>query len=242
MSTRELNQRLWSTYDWRFGGEEWSAAFGTTEQLWRGTLLPRIEGYLGDVRALEIGAGHGRISHFLRDRCRTLVVADMVASCVDACRARFAGDDRIAYLVNDGASLPGLADGSIDFALSFDSLVHADLATITAYLGELERVLAPDGVAVIHHSNMAAVLAQPVAGWSSHMRAGDVSAAAVASATAERPTLECSAQELIAWGPAPALTDCFTTLRRTPTPSRSPSVRETPDFFHRAKELASPCP
>jgi SAM-dependent methyltransferase len=239
VSSREQNRQLWSTYDWRFGGEEWSARFGTTANLWHATLLPRIGGYLGDVRAIEIGAGHGRLSRYLKEACRSLVLADMVASCVDACRVRFADDARVGYLVNDGASLAGVADASIDFAFSFDSLVHADLATVAAYLVELERVLSPRGVAVLHHSNMAAVLALPAQGWSTHMRAADVSAAAVAAAAAERPSLECSGQELLAWGPPPALTDCISTFRKTTAPSRSVRRRETPDFFHTASQLAS---
>ena len=45
-------------------------------------------------------------------------------------------------------------DGSVDFAFSFDSLVHAEADVLGAYLGELARKLKPDGVGFIHHSNI----------------------------------------------------------------------------------------
>ena len=47
-------------------------------------------------------------------------------------------------------------DESIDFAFSADSLVHADLDVIAAYLSELARTLRPNGVGFIHHSNLGA--------------------------------------------------------------------------------------
>ena len=49
-----------------------------------------------------------------------------------------------------------VADRSVDFAFSFDSLVHADAEVLDAYAAELARTLAPDGVAFIHHSNLGA--------------------------------------------------------------------------------------
>ena len=55
--------------------------------------------------------------------------------------------------MNDGRSLDMIEDGSVDFAFSFDSLVHADAEVIAGYLRELERKLAPEGVGFVHHSN-----------------------------------------------------------------------------------------
>ena len=46
-----------------------------------------------------------------------------------------------------------IEDGSVDFAFSFDSLVHADAEVVTGYLRELERTLASEGVGFVHHSN-----------------------------------------------------------------------------------------
>jgi len=47
-------------------------------------------------------------------------------------------------------------DGIVDFAFSFDSLVHADADILEAYLEQLARKLTHDGVGFVHHSNMGA--------------------------------------------------------------------------------------
>jgi hypothetical protein len=43
----------------------------------------------------------------------------------------------------------------VDFVFTFDSLVHAEINDIEAYLSELSRKLSQDGVAFVHHSNLA---------------------------------------------------------------------------------------
>jgi hypothetical protein len=45
-----------------------------------------------------------------------------------------------------------IADGSIDLAFSFDSLVHAEADVLSFYLAQLATKLRSDGVAFIHHS------------------------------------------------------------------------------------------
>ncbi len=47
-----------------------------------------------------------------------------------------------------------VADGSIDFVFSFDSLVHAEEDVIRSYLDQLGQKLRPDGVGFLHHSNL----------------------------------------------------------------------------------------
>jgi Methyltransferase domain len=122
-----------------------------------------------------------------------------------------------------------LAERSIDFAFSFDSLVHAELPELDSYLREFARVLAPDGVAFLHHSNLASLgppgLARRVLpdrlctglmsrgiirsdGW----RAYSVSAENLRQA-ADRAGVPCIRQELVNWG-CDRLIDCFSTVTR----------------------------
>lgn len=54
-----------------------------------------------------------------------------------------------------------MGDGAVDLAFSFDSLVHVEIDVIEGYLTELARVLVPDGVAILHHSNLAAERLKP---------------------------------------------------------------------------------
>jgi SAM-dependent methyltransferase len=90
---------------------------------------------------------------YLKDLCRRLTVVDLSPVCIENCRKRFADCSQIAYAVNDGKSLAMIPDRSLDFAFSFDSLVHAEADVLEAYVGELAKKLKPNGVALVHHSN-----------------------------------------------------------------------------------------
>ena len=93
---------------------------------WYGTLLPRIHRYLPTETILEIAPGFGRWTDFLKDHCRKPIVVDLSQKCIEACRERFKACSHIAYFVNDGQSLGMIEDHAVDFAFSFDSLVHAE--------------------------------------------------------------------------------------------------------------------
>jgi SAM-dependent methyltransferase len=151
----DFNLETWDrTYDWSGLGDEWSAAWGSPARQWHWTLRPRLSRYLPAGSILEIGPGYGRWSQFLLAECRELVLVDLSASCIEACRERFADSSHVRYVVNDGTSLAALADDSIDLAFSFDSLVHAELDALDGYLAGLATKLKPGGTAVLHHSNL----------------------------------------------------------------------------------------
>lgn len=152
----QLRTVFQDTWDWSTHGEEWSASWGGTPVLWFGTLLPRLHAYLPARTVLEIAPGHGRWSQYLVDLCERLVLVDLAPGRVEHCRTRFAGRDHVSCHVNDGRSLPMVADRSVDLAFSWDSLVHADADIVDAYVAELARVLTDDGVVVLHHSNVGA--------------------------------------------------------------------------------------
>src|SRR5436190_1772119 len=122
--------------------------------MWYGALLPRIHRFLPTTTVLEIAPGYGRWTQFLKDHCERLILVDLAENSIAHCRRRFAGSSQIEYHVNDGRSLAMIADESIDFAFSFDSLVHVESDVTEAYLRQLRRKLRPDGVGFIHHSNL----------------------------------------------------------------------------------------
>jgi ubiquinone/menaquinone biosynthesis C-methylase UbiE len=117
-------------------------------------ILPRIRTFLPANTILEIAPGYGRWTQFLQPEAQHLIVVDLSESCIEACKGRFAEAGNVSYHVNDGKSLAMVDDESVDFAFSFDSLVHADLDVLKAYLAELSKKLSPDGVAFLHHSNI----------------------------------------------------------------------------------------
>jgi SAM-dependent methyltransferase len=148
---------------------------------------------------VEIAPGYGRWTQFLRHYCEEFVGIDLSRTCVAACRKRFRSDRRLAFYANDGRSLSAVGDGAAEFVFSFDSLVHVEHDVMEHYVAELARVLSPDGVAFLHHSNMAAYPAEEVGPRIPHWRSGSVSSQTVSDA-ASRMGLSCFKQELIQWG------------------------------------------
>jgi SAM-dependent methyltransferase len=255
----EVDQNLenWSSeWDWSNQGDEWSAWWGGTAALWHGALLPRIHAFVPASRILEIAPGYGRWTQYLKDIGKQLVIVDLTPGCIEHCRRRFASASNIEYHVNDGRSLDMVEDGSIDFAFSFDSLVHAESDVLGAYLDQLSRKLGPDGVGFVHHSNIGAYgpltkLARRVPGrtvgplvrrgalinivaW----RAESVTAESVARQCAEAG-LACVSQEKINWESGRYLIDAITVFtRRGSRWDREREVIRNPFFTDEARRMA----
>jgi SAM-dependent methyltransferase len=245
---------------WTAAGDEWSGAWGGTDPLWWGTLMPRIHSWVPTGTILELGPGHGRWSQYLKDLCGELILVDVAAHCIDACRQRFSGAPNIAYHVGDGSSLPMVADRSVDFAFSFDSLVHAEADVMDAYAAELARTLKPDGVGFLHHSNMgeyrrAARLARrlpdPVrrrlvirgAVVNTYAWRAESATAARFAAACERAGLELVGQELIPWEYGRQLTDVISLVTpRGSSWSRPRVTVRNPRFMDEARAAARRAP
>jgi SAM-dependent methyltransferase len=216
MASIEENRQIWNTtYDWPQAGDEWSAHWGSPRAQWEGCILPRIFPFLKG-RILEIAPGYGRFTQFLQIRCASLIGIDLAQSCVEHCKKRFGDYGNLEFKVNDGITLPMLDDASIDFAFSFDSLVHADADTVSSYVSELARVLKPGGVGFIHHSNLGSFLFwRMVKRRLFHWRAPSMSAYKMRE-FAERSGMSCLQQELIPWGKGSRLIDCMSTIINRP--------------------------
>ena len=111
-------------------------------------------------------------TQYLKEVCDELVVVDLADRCIDACKERFRAESHIRYHVNDGQSLDAIADGSIDFVFSYDSLVHAESDVLRAYLSQLGRKLAPDGAGFFHHSNLGSFRDPATGEFASRIRTG----------------------------------------------------------------------
>ena len=136
----ETNKAVWGNdYAWPQQGDEWSAPWGSATTQWHCVILPRIRTFLPAKTVLEIAPGYGRWTQFLQPEAQHLIVVDLSESCIEACRSRFAEATNISYHVNDGRTLAMVAEESVDFAFSFDSLVHVDLEVLRGYLTELSR-------------------------------------------------------------------------------------------------------
>jgi SAM-dependent methyltransferase len=232
--------------------------WGGAETHWYATILPRIHRFLPAPRILEIAPGYGRWTRFLIDYADEYIGIDLNPECVSACEARFAGVGHAKFVTNDGRSLAAVADDSMDFVFTFDSLVHAEINDIEAYLSELSRTLSQDGVAFVHHSNLgehrvslkvARLLAAPAAksrlandifrrlrliSWE-HWRAPSVTAQKVSNLCAVHG-LVCIGQEIIDWGhDTRVMIDCFSLLTRPGSKWQSPNiVVRNPHFMREA--------
>jgi len=224
-------------YDWGLRGDAWSGPWGGAKAQWYGSIFPRIHRFLPASAVLEIAPGFGRWTEFLLEQCDTLIAVDVASKCIDACRERFADYPQARFETNDGESLPMVDDGSIDFAFSFDSLVHVESDVLAGYLTELARTLKPDGVAFLHHSNYGsyqrsahafaplqttldrlptmarAGLMRTGVYRGAHWRAPSVSASRFAELS-EAAGLHCAGQELVNWEGGVVLLDSMSVVTR----------------------------
>jgi len=150
----EWNRTKWNDdHPWPESGDEWSAGWGGPRAQWYGTLYPRIARWLPAGKVLEIAPGFGRWTQFLLRQTDEYYGVDLSPRCIQRCRQRFLAYDRAHFIQNDGRSLDMVPDDAIDFAFSFDSLVHVELDVLAPYCEQIVRKLSGGGVAFIHHSN-----------------------------------------------------------------------------------------
>ena len=258
MPSIDDNQRVWGReYNWSGAGDEWSRMWGGTQALWWGSLYPRINRFIPTGTILEIAPGYGRFTQFLRGCCEQLIIVDLAQNCIDACKARFTHSHNISYHLNDGRSLAMIPDGSLDFVFSFDSLVHAEVDILAAYLCQLRHKLKNDGVGFIHHSNigeyvnqLAVARAMPAMVRKYACQFGlfvPASTFRAESVTAARFRELCDdaglylySQEIINWAAhAPRfLTDCISVFGRASLIGQ-PKVMRNRQFLHEAKLVRS---
>ncbi len=174
------NLEKWDrTFPWSKHGDEWDrqAAFcGIPYSEWkesmvRHLLAPNIR---KNSHVLEIAPGHGRWTEYLVELAGHVTVVELSATCLDYCRHRFYNCRNIDYVLTTGDRLPQSAANQIDFVWSYDSFVHMDRTVISAYLGEIRRVLKIGGTAIIYHSNVddpANHVQDTAPGWQSAMSA-----------------------------------------------------------------------
>jgi SAM-dependent methyltransferase len=240
MPAVEENSRLWNGgYDWTQRGDEWSDSWGGVPYQWAVTVLPRIQAFVPTGTILEIAPGYGRWTAYLKDLCDRLVIVDLSDECIRHCADRFASAANIEGWVNDGKSLEMVVDGSVDFAVSLDSLVHVEADVIHAYLSQLATKLTRHGVGLLHHSNVGAYPRGVAAERNTHWRGTSMSAS-IFEAMAREVGLTCISQERLAWGcGGDFLNDCISVFTRPGSRfDRANVVVDNPTFSEREITLA----
>jgi SAM-dependent methyltransferase len=212
------NSTYWAgVYNWQTAGEEWSITWGGSEPQWFGSLYPRLRRFIPAGAILEIAPGFGRWTKFLLPACQDYVGVDLSEECIAACRSTFSNIAYARFIQNNGLSLADAPDGHFDFVFSFDSLVHVESDVMGSYVPQILQKLTPDGVAFIHHSNLAALgpgVENP------HLRGESVSAEVVADMVRQAGG-KILVQERVNWGNSD-VNDCLTLLARHEHPDIAP--------------------
>jgi SAM-dependent methyltransferase len=241
MPTVDENLKQWADYEWTADGHEWTIGYGGTDAAWENVVLPRIRGFLPADRILEIAPGFGVWTERLRPFAKSMTLVDLTPRCIEHCRAKF-GEQVMTYVVNDGRSLDGVQDDSVDFVFSWHSLVHAEQDVMRDYVVQLGKKLRVGGAGVIHHSNFGAYV-DPKTGEAAlpntHWRGATMTADLFQQFCGEAG-LHCVCQELVPWG-YPHLTDVFSAfVREPPGVARDAAFRiENPHFWDMVRMQAN---
>ena len=126
-----------------------------------------IEPYVrAGQNVVEIGAGGGRFTQFLLP-AKHITIVDLNTAVFEYLRRRFAGlQEKFAYYQTSGYEIAAVPDESIDLVFTFDCFVHVEPEGILAYLQEIERILKPDGRAVVHYGDINKEIARENNGFS----------------------------------------------------------------------------
>jgi SAM-dependent methyltransferase len=102
---------------------------------------------------LDIGCGLGRLTRALATRAHRVIGLDVSKEMIDRARELNAQLDNVEWVLGDGESLAGIADGSVDGVISHVVFQHLPDPRITlGYVREMGRVLRPGGWAAFQVS------------------------------------------------------------------------------------------
>jgi ubiquinone/menaquinone biosynthesis C-methylase UbiE len=140
---------IWDLLPWEKNqGEEWTVSAEWKKSLIDEVLLKYVK---PGTAVLEIGPGAGRWTEVLQPVAREIVAVDASAKALDLCKKRLSSATNVKFNLTRNAALGFVPNKTIDAIWSFDVFVHINPVETENYLSEFKRVLAPGGIAVIHH-------------------------------------------------------------------------------------------
>jgi SAM-dependent methyltransferase len=205
-SSVDLVGEAWKQSAYYQDAERWTFIFWDPGQPFR-TWFDRL-----DLRnALELACGHGRHAERVVPHAGQLTLMDIHEENLDACRARLSGYGNVRYLLNSGYDFRPVPDATLTAIYCYDAMVHFSPDLVAAYLEDARRVLAPGGMALLHHSNYDA---DPSQHYGSNPQARNRMTLEMFRGLAERAGLEVVDSKPVEWAAIPGL-DGLTLLRNS---------------------------
>ena len=108
-----------------------------------------VRNYVAEKRVLDVASGEGYGSHLLSKSAASVVGADISEDAVAHANTRYANAN-LRYVTADCIQIPEPA-ASFDVIVSFETIEH--MTGHEAFLREVDRLLAPDGIFIISSPN-----------------------------------------------------------------------------------------
>ncbi len=133
----------------REGYDRWSDIYDKDDNPLVKLEEPRMRDLLGDVRGkatLDLGCGTGRHTIWLAEAGANVTAVDFSAGMLDKAKAK-PGVDRVRFMVHDLATPLPIPAATFDRIAC--GLVLDHINNLSAFFGEVRRLLKPDGWAVL---------------------------------------------------------------------------------------------
>ncbi len=200
------------------------AAQATMDRQWSTLITPFLDqAEIDYTTSIDFACGRGRNAEKLLTRAKRVIMIDVNPENIEFCEQRFAGNENVSIVQNDGTNISAVASGSASFLYSFDAMVHFDLELVIEYVHEFARVLAEGGFAFIHHSNYAA---NPGRDFRKNPGLRNFMSADIFKHVAVKSGFAVEAQKTIDWGGQTSWIACHCSgsppRRRRPEPAPAP--------------------
>jgi len=150
------NAKYWDRYAllWKLSGK--AKQYDHLGDEWKNEeiFLELLQKYAGGrSTALEIGCGGGKITAKAVGLFEKIHATDVSRRMLQLSQKALEKNAKVQFHQIDGFTLKEFADNSIDLVYSHDVFVHFSSLQVYPYLGEIKRVLKPNGVTIISFYN-----------------------------------------------------------------------------------------
>jgi SAM-dependent methyltransferase len=138
----------WKNSPYYADAEQWTHVFWREKGIFR-RQFERLD--LSNV--VDLACGHGRHSEQIVTRAGNIIMVDVLAENIAACRKRLGQHSNVSFIQGDGYSFRPVPDASVTAIFCYDAMVHFSPNIVASYLQDAQRILKPGGRALFHHSN-----------------------------------------------------------------------------------------